>query len=133
LIFTGNRVLTITLQDWSHAIKTLRYNSFSLGSYSDRFRLSISGYVSSNVLPDDLSFNNNMIFATYDQPDHNNCAGNQKAGWWYNYCTYTLPTGHYYQNGPYTPTSSFYDGIYYNDWHGYGYSMKFIKFELSRY
>jgi len=128
---TGNRVLTVTLQDWNNVIKVIRYNYFALGPASDRFRLNIGGYVTSHVLPDDFSHNNNMQFGTIDLPDIHGCATHMRGGWWYNYCTFALPTGHYYQGGPYHPTGGFYDGIFYNDWHGFGYSLKYIRMDLS--
>lgn len=126
-------MLRVTLQDWNHVIKVLQYKHFHVGPWSQQFPLSIGGYVSGHVLPDDFSHNNGMLFATYDKPDRHQCAINQKAGWWYNYCTYTLPTGFYYHTGgPYTPSGPFYDGIYYSDWLGFGYSLKYIRLELSR-
>lgn len=130
---SGYHVLTITLQDWAYRTKVLRYNYFFLGSPSQRYQLHIGGYVSSSILADDFGHNNGMPFATIDRPDAHNCAIHQKAGWWYNYCTYTLPTGFRYNGGHYTPSGGFYDGIYYKDWLGYGYSLMYIKMELSRY
>ena len=82
---------------------------------------------------DDMAFGNGMRFATFDYYDPNQCAVNQKAGWWYNYCSYALPNGVYYHGGPYTPSGSFYDGIYWKDWLGYGYSLKFITMTLYKY
>ena len=54
------------------------------------------------------------------------------AGWWYNYCAYALLNGLYYQAGPYTPSGGYYDGIYWKDWLGYGYSLRFTRMMLSR-
>lgn len=121
----------MTLQNWGNEIKTIQYNYFSLGSWTKRFPLRIGGYVSSHVLPDDFSHNNGMPFSTIDRPDRHSCALHQGGGWWYNYCTFTLPTGHYYTGGAYNPIGQYYDGIYYKDWLGYGYSLKYIKMELS--
>ena len=110
----------------------IQYAHFAIGPEVDGYRLSIGGYRSSHVLPDDLSHNNQMRFATYDRPDVHNCATNQRGGWWYNYCTLVLPTGKYYPGGHYVPLpGKFYDGIYYKDWLGFGYSLKYIKMELS--
>ncbi|KAL4227087.1 angiogenesis [Mactra antiquata] len=124
----GHRVLTITMQDWRNEIKIIQYRFFALDF---TYRLSIGSYVSGHVLPDDFSHNNGLIFATYDRPDRNNCAREQKAGWWFNYCTLVLPTGQHYVGGPYTPKGRLYDGIYYKDWLGFDYSLKNIKLELS--
>lgn len=130
LIFLGYQILAVYMHDWHGNIQIIQYNYFVLGPAIHRYPLHIGKYVTSHVLPDDFSFGDGMQFATIDRPDINNCAYHQKGGWWYNYCTLTLPTGHYYQYGPYTPSAGFYDGIYYKDWHGFGYSLKHIKLEL---
>ncbi|XP_052781875.1 microfibril-associated glycoprotein 4-like [Mya arenaria] len=128
----GYNVLTLTMQDWSNQTKVVRYNNFRLGTAAEGYRLTIGGYHSANSdLPDNLYHNNGARFATPDKPDTQNCATNQGGGWWYNYCTFTLPTGHYYSGGSYTPPASYYNGIYYKDWHGFAYSLKYIKMELS--
>lgn len=129
----GYRVLTVTMQDCAYQIKVLRYNYFFLGPAHQRYPLHIGGYVSSHVLPDDFGYNNGMPFSTMDRPDVHSCAIYQKGGWWYNHCTLTLPTGHYYAGCYYKPSGKFYDGIYYKDWHGFGYSMKYFKMELSNF
>ena len=79
------------------------------------------------TLVDDMSFSNGMYFFTYDRPDQNQCAVHQKAGWWYNYCAYALLNGIYYHGGKYQPSGGYYDGIYWKDWGGYDYSMKFVS------
>ena len=116
------------MQDWHGNNRSVRYGHFSV-SPAPYFQLNIYGF-QGNV-PDDLSHNNGMNFATYDRPDPNQCAAHQGGGWWYNYCTFALPTGRYYHGGPYTPTGGYYDGIYWKDWLGYGYSLKFISMTLS--
>ncbi|KAH3827919.1 fibrinogen-like protein 1 [Dreissena polymorpha] len=130
----GNNVLTVTMQDCNNVIRTLAWNHFSLGSPASRYTLYVNSFASGHVLPDDLSHNNGMPFSTIDRQDVNNCAVQMRAGWWYNYCTYTLPTGKYYPLcGPYTPPGGFYDGMFYKDWRGFGYSLRFFRMALSRY
>lgn len=124
----GNTVLTINMQDWHGNNRNVRYSHFSV-SPAPYFQLNIFGF--QGDVPDDLSHNNRANFATYDRPDPNQCAAHQKGGWWYNYCTFALPTGQYYHGGPYTPTGGYYDGIYWKDWLGYGYSLKYISMTLS--
>nr|AJA37902.1 fibrinogen-related protein [Littorina littorea] len=125
----GNRVLTIQMQDWSGTNQNVRYQDFRVLPQDNRYQMFVSGY--SGTLPDDFSYHNGMTFQTYDYPDQNKCAVNMGAGWWYNYCAYVLLNGHYYNGGHYTPTSGFYDGIYYKDWNGYGYSLKFVSMVVS--
>ncbi|XP_046355731.1 angiopoietin-related protein 1-like [Haliotis rufescens] len=124
----GNNVLTINMQTWDGQARNARYSMFKLLDPTN-FVLHIGGF--SGQVPDDLGFNNGMPFATSDRPDRNLCAVYQKAGWWYNYCTYALPTGNYYY-GRYQPTGGYYDGIYWKDWTGYDYSLKFFSMSLSR-
>lgn len=129
--FQGYNVLTFYMQDWQGNNHNVRYSYFHVTDYSQGYRLSVSGY--SGSVPDDFSYNNGMPFATYDVGDQKNCAKNQKAGWWFNYCTYTLPTGHYYYGGPYTPSGGFCDGIFWQDWNTYkcAYSLKYLSMVLS--
>ena len=68
---------------------------------------------------------------TYDYPDQNKCALQLQAGWWYNYCAWTLLNGRYYKGGPYTPPSGYFDGIFWKDWGGPSYSMKFVSMVVS--
>ncbi|WAR26130.1 ANGL6-like protein [Mya arenaria] len=130
----GYNKLTVWMQDCNNILKKVIYNWFSLGPFSTHFKLNIHSFdhLNSN-LPDDFSFNNGMPFATYDKPDINHCAIHQRGGWWYNRCTKTLPTGRYYQNCWYTPQRGFYDGIYYEAWRGYSYSLKYIRMDLSKH
>ncbi|KAH3741972.1 microfibril-associated glycoprotein 4-like [Dreissena polymorpha] len=129
----GNNKLTVTMQDCNNVVTTLVWYHFSLGSPASRYTLYVNSYASGNVLPDDLSHNNGMPFSTIDRPDVNNCALHMRAGWWYTYCTYALPTGKLYpQCGPYTPLGGFYDGLFYSDWRGFGYSLKYFSMAISR-
>ncbi|XP_061187897.1 angiopoietin-related protein 1-like [Saccostrea echinata] len=124
----GNNILTINMQDWYGNNRNVRYNHFRVNA-APYFQLSIGSF--QGQVPDDLSFNNGMYFATYDKPDAHSCAVHQKGGWWYNYCTFALPTGVYYHGGPYTPSGGYYDGIYWKDWQGYGYSLKYLAMTVS--
>nr|XP_034307762.1 angiopoietin-related protein 2-like [Crassostrea gigas] len=124
----GNTIQTINMQDWHGNNRSVRYSHFSV-SPQPYYYLNIHGF-QGDVL-DDLSHNNGAYFTTFDRYDAEHCAIHQKGGWWYNNCTSALPTGQYYHGGPYTPTSRYYDGIYWKDWQGYGYSLKFISMTLS--
>lgn len=125
----GNIALRIDMQDWSGNKRYATYNPFLVSDENNRYKLTISGF-RGNVV-DDMSYSNQMDFHTYDYPDPHNCAVNQRAGWWYNYCSYALLNGHYYPGGPYTP-GAFYDGLYWKDWLGYAYSLKFVSMTLSK-
>lgn len=124
---TGNTILTVNLQDWAGNNRNARYY-FKL-TEPNSYTLSIGQY--SGDAGDSMSNNNGMRFATPDRPDNRGCAPGYQGGWWFNYCTYAFLNGKYYIGGPYTPSGSYYDGIYWNTWGGFGYSMKFAQMMLS--
>ena len=120
------------MQDWSGVSYTIYLTSFVVEPESALYRMTFKGYQGS--LPNDFTHNNGMYFYTPDRPDRGSCAIHQKCGWWFNYqyqCTYALLNGMYYHGGPYHPPQ-FYDGIYYKDWHGFDYSLKFVTMSLYR-
>ncbi|KAK3780103.1 hypothetical protein RRG08_036630 [Elysia crispata] len=121
--------LQINMQDWAGVNHNAVYRFFRLNERNTRYRLNVAGY--SGTLPDDLQYQNNMPFSTYDAPDPYGCAANMYAGFWYNYCAYFLPTGRYYTSPYYTPAGTMYDGIFYKDWHDYNYSLKFVSWTVT--
>lgn len=127
----GNTVLTIQMQDYRGNNKNARYSSFHVLPYSTAFRMYVAGFTQSGGLIDDFGLHNNRTFQTYDYPDPDNCATYMKGGWWYNYCAYAYLNGIYYPPGPYQPSGSYYDGIYWKDWYGYNFSLKFVSMEVS--
>ena len=83
-------------------------------------------------MPDDLSYQSGNYFFTYDAPDQHGCAVNMHGGWWYYYCAYAHLNGVFYR-GKYSPSpSGFYDGIYWKDWTGFDYSLKYVSMTLYR-
>lgn len=129
LTLQGNNRLQINMQDWSGNNRNAFYSKFYLGDRPSRYRLNVAGF-QGNVA-DDLSYSNQMPFSTNDAPDPHGCATGMQAGWWYNYCAYCLPTGEYYIGGHYTPTTRLYDGMFWKDWQGFGYSLKYISMVIS--
>lgn len=128
----GYNVLRIDAQDWALNMRYGIYSHFSIAGESDRYRLTL-GASSGTFGYDDLAANNGMQFATIDRPDANRCASSMHAGWWYNYCSYALPNGKFYNGGAYpVPPSGYWDGIYYKDWTGYNYSLKYFTMTLYK-
>ena len=128
-VLPGNSVLRITLQDWKGQVRSATYSTFLVADQLHKFRLTIGGF-QGNV-PDAMSYNNQMDFHAYDYPDAKGCATQQRAGWWYNYCTHALLNGHYYTGGAYTP-GAMCDGVYWNGWYTCDYSLKYVAMTLSR-
>ncbi|KAK2151698.1 hypothetical protein LSH36_354g02016 [Paralvinella palmiformis] len=106
----------------------MMYDYIHVGEENTNYRLLLGR--ANGQLIDDMAFSNNSQFATWDRPDYYSCATHQLAGWWYNYCAYALLNGVYHYGGKYTPTGSFYNGIYWKDWHGYDYSLKTVTMSL---
>nr|UCK81473.1 fibrinogen domain-containing type 1 protein 1 [Arenicola marina] len=130
LTWQGGNSLQLHLQEWGGSSAVMTYSDFQVSDESTRYRVYVSGAY--GALSDDLGYNNGMVFSTYDRPDAYNCAINQNAGWWFNYCTYTSPNGKYYRGRYRLNPRGFYDGIYYKDWLGYDYSMQHTAMVLVR-
>ena len=126
----GRMKLEIQVQDWSYNTRTNTYEYVIVGAENQGYWLNIGRAF--GQLVDDMNFSNNTRFATFDHPDAHSCAINQKAGWWYNYCSYALLNGVYHYGGKYVPTTAFYDGIYWKDWYGYDYSLKYVTMTLQK-
>jgi len=82
------------------------YSSFSLKSYSDNYRLSISGYDAKSTAGDGFiktgsstQTHNGMQFSTKDKDNDKdsgrNCAVQFHGAWWYNACFYSNLNGEY--------------------------------------
>ena len=75
-------------KSWSY----LHYTQFSVGSASDKYRLTVGGYTggSGDYFTSGNEPANNAQFTTYDNDNDawssGNCAISYKSGWWYYSC-----------------------------------------------
>ncbi|XP_041348309.1 angiopoietin-related protein 1-like [Gigantopelta aegis] len=129
----GNTVLKVRMTDWSGYNGIANYKMFYVHAAAQNFVLNIGGFKTTSTVGDALSYNNGMPFASQDRPDPNNCASRHRTGWWYNYCTRSLPNGHYYMNGPYTPPYGYPDGIFWDNWRGVNYSLRYFIMQVSHF
>ena len=70
-----------------------------------------------------------MQFSTKDQDNdvhRDSCAQAYKGGWWYRACHHSNLNG-LYLNGT---TTSYADGVVWNRWRGYYYSLKFTEMKI---
>ena len=106
-----------------------RYSSFDVGDAASGYTLSLGGY--SGTGGDCMATQNGQKFSTHDNDqDHStgSCATNHKGGWWYNACHCSNLNGRYL-SGAHT---SYADGINFDTFKGYYYSLKTTVMKLRR-
>ena len=124
--------LRVDLRDFEGNSAYAKYTSFSVGSSSSKYILSVlsSGY--SGTAGDSLVWHNRMKFSTRDQDNDAasgaSCAQVYKGGWWYSACHHSNLNG-LYHGGPH---SSYADGVNWYTWKGHNYSLKFTEMKLRQ-
>ncbi|XP_071110395.1 microfibril-associated glycoprotein 4-like [Haliotis cracherodii] len=110
--------LRIKLRDFQGEPKVANYREFSIGSLADNYVLNISGFTGS--AGDSMARSNGCAFSARDRDldtQYFSCAQSFKGGWWYCACHDANLNGEY-NNTKYA------EGINWNTWHGYYYSLK---------
>lgn len=77
---------------------------------------------------DSLLYHDEMFFSTFDNDNDNytaNCAQLRRGGWWYKYCHKANLNGEY-------RTVEFSNGINWNSWRGFNYSMKEVRIMVRK-
>lgn len=73
-----------------------QYDTFSIASRQEGFRLRIEGF--SGNASNALEYQNGMQFSTRDSDrdiSNSNCASNYEGGWWFSHCQHTNLNGKY--------------------------------------
>ena len=121
--------LRVDMRDFEGNSAYAKYTSFSVGDSSSKYILSVSGY--SGTAGDSLVFQNGQRFSTRDQDNDNaprgNCAQWNRGAWWYRNCHSSNLNGLYHGQ-----LHSYADGVVWNTWRGYNYSLKFSEMKLRR-
>lgn len=136
-------ILRIEMIDWEGSKKYADYATFKLGPEVDAYRLTYAYYFGGDAgdafdgydFGDDPSdkyytSHNGMQFSTPDKDNdkfQQNCALEEKSGWWMNRCHAAHLNGKYYQGGKYTEKDSdngYDNGIIWATWHSRWYSLK---------
>ena len=121
-----SNTLRVELQDFSNSTRYAMYSSFSVGSSSTEYTLSIGGY--SGTAGDSFisghTNHNGRVFSTRDRNDDNRCAFGYYGAWWFNLCYQSHLNGRYFHY-PQSLTAG--HGIVWSDWKGYNYSLKFTE------
>ena len=122
--------LRVDLADFERNMRYAKYNTFSIGDFISKFRLTVSGY--SGTAGDSLGYHNNQAFSTRDQDNDRwsgvHCAQSRIAAWWYNACDRSSLNGVYYML-PNAPTDK---GILWDSWRGESYSLKVTEMKVRR-
>ena len=113
--------LRVDLEDFDGERRYAAYTRFSVGSDSEGYRLSISGY--SGTAGDSLSNHNGTRFSTTDNDQDigdDNCAQFFKGGWWFSDCYESFLNGRYL-HGEHDDKGG---SINWGAWRGFYYSLK---------
>ncbi|XP_011193326.2 fibrinogen C domain-containing protein 1-like [Zeugodacus cucurbitae] len=123
--------LWIELKDFDNVTKYAKYDSFAIADEIQKYALSILGEYSGTAGDAMLTIHDGAKFSTFDQDNSergSNCAELYKGGWWYGKraCHKSNLNG-LYLNGV---TKSFADGVVWEPWHGYHYSLKYVQMAI---
>ncbi|XP_071102143.1 microfibril-associated glycoprotein 4-like [Haliotis cracherodii] len=117
--------LRIDMRDQSDVFGYAKYSSFSVGNEVGKYLLTVSGY-SGNRGDSFANTHNGMYFSTKDKDQdtwHNNCALARYGGWWYRDCHSSNLNGLY-------DTSAYSNGLNWESWHGFEYSLMWTEMKL---
>merc|ERR1712226_605908 len=130
----ADQELRVDLEDFEGNIGYSTYNSFSVGSVSDGYRLHVSGY--NGTAGDSLFYNNNYMFSAYDRDQDDwprNRAIDREGTWWYNDCTFANLNA-VYRDASYSNTGlKGLKGLTWYYWHHDHRSMKHTEMKLRRH
>uniref|UniRef100_A0A8D2LVL4 Fibrinogen-like protein 1 n=1 Tax=Varanus komodoensis TaxID=61221 RepID=A0A8D2LVL4_VARKO len=135
----GNYTLKINLLDFMGEQRFAQYENFQVADAQSSYMMSCGQYhgtagdsLTGGFHPEVKWWANHqgMKFSTKDRDNdnyENNCAEEDKAGWWFNRCHSANLNGLYY-NGPYSATTD--NGIVWYTWHGWWYSLKSVVMKV---
>ena len=113
--------LRVDLVDFNGNTAYAKYASFSVGSESENYKLSVSGF--SGTAGDSLKHHNGQEFSTKDRDNDGqssyHCSQHFKGGWWYRACHFANLNGLYYHRARHDST-----GVTWWDWKNKQESLK---------
>ena len=121
--------LQVDLADFEGEFRHAAYSIFSVGNSGTGYRLFVGGYT--GTAGDAMAIQNKQAFSTRDHDVDaysGHCAVSFKGGWWYNKCHHSNLNGAYL-SGPHT---SYADGVNWEQFKGYHYSLKYAAMKLRR-
>lgn len=131
---TATHELYIGLESFltGSVIAYARYGTFSLGTDTTDYPITISQYDSASTAGDSLTLTNGHNGMKFSTPDEDNdssgshCASDYNSGWWYNQCHNSHLNGIYYWDGVVPSSQTYKDGIIWDSWLGQSASMKTV-------
>ncbi|XP_013391856.1 fibrinogen C domain-containing protein 1-B [Lingula anatina] len=125
---TGQRLyaLRVDLRDGNGTEAYSKSSLFKISDEAEKYKLTLGDYSGTAGGP---MTGNGKPFTTKDRDndDHaGNCATMYKGAWWYTKCHATNLNGRYY-NGPH---DSYADGVNYQQFRGYHYSLPFTEMKI---
>jgi ficolin len=127
-----NYELRIDMRQWDNSAAYALYSDFKIasGSICDKYKLiSVGTYCGTSG--DSLTGHVGYKFSTVDQDNDaypaGSCAAAYKGAWWYSNCHSSNLNGFYFSGGTH---ASYADGIEWNAWTGYHYSLKFTEMKI---
>ena len=121
LTYNKRYMLRIVLEEFDGNTAYADYSYFSVSGESQKYKLSLGEYTGNAT--DSFSNHKKYSFTTKDQDNDiwpSNCAAKFKGGWWYNNCYLSNLNGMYHAG----QHSSYADGVNWQSWKGYHYSLK---------
>ncbi|XP_063440560.1 ficolin-2-like [Mytilus trossulus] len=125
----GRYELRIDLYDFDNNQAYAKYLHFFIGNETSLYKINVYGY--SRNAGDSLDYANLGRFTTLDRDNDDvkdNCARRHPGAWWYTNCMRSNLNGHYYIK---TPVGDW-NGIIWNSWKGYKYSLKATSMMIRR-
>ncbi len=123
----GNE-LRIDMDDFERNSAFASYDSFGIGDWTDKYRLSVSGF--NGTGGDSLAYHNGRPFSTKDHGSGLNCARDREGAWWYHGCAWSNLNGEYLRGHH---SSGSLDGVQWYHWKGSYYSLKFVEMKVRRH
>ncbi|XP_060604585.1 techylectin-5A-like [Ruditapes philippinarum] len=111
--------LLIELEDFENDHRHASYGLFSVGSAEESYKLYVN-FFTGNVTDSLGTEHSGHSFSTADYGVSSSCAKSYKGGWWYTSC-HSVNINGLYLKGEH---KSYADGVNWQGWRGYHYSLK---------
>ncbi|XP_078613583.1 ficolin-2-like [Branchiostoma floridae x Branchiostoma japonicum] len=123
----GQYELRVDLEDFEGHSAYAKYSRFGVENEIHKYRLTVGGY--SGTAGDAMAHHSSQFFTTKDRDndgDSRQCAQTFKGAWWYGACHDSNLNGLYHAG----PHQSFADGVNWEFWKGYHYSLKRTEMKI---